>query len=288
MPDSTMIYVTHDQVEAMTLADRIVVMRNGNIEQVGQPMELFQNPTNTFVAGFIGSPPMNLVPARIVSDDNRLNIRFNDRLSGSFRAQYEANLADFINDIRKDLDALADSGQVLRTHGGAIAPRVRGKDLAYDVRDRMQQRLDRLRELLARLEAGADYDTAYDHALTLYYVGRCMWAQGQTGQAIEWHRRALGEFKRLSGLDRTAKEMWGRAYADLGNNLASIAERHLERTIELSHLGSRSALALRARSGSRSARNPPMFTRLSFLDDMVAPSVYEQISRRISATLLSA
>ncbi|MBC2712009.1 MAG: sn-glycerol-3-phosphate ABC transporter ATP-binding protein UgpC [Desulfosarcina sp.] len=78
---STIIYVTHDQVEAMTLADRIVVMRNGTIEQVGQPMELFQNPANTFVAGFIGSPPMNLVAARIVKADDALVVRLNDRLS---------------------------------------------------------------------------------------------------------------------------------------------------------------------------------------------------------------
>ena len=78
---STAIYVTHDQVEAMTLADRIVVMREGDIEQVGQPIELFQNPANTFVAGFIGSPPMNLVPARIVKIDNALMIRLNDRLN---------------------------------------------------------------------------------------------------------------------------------------------------------------------------------------------------------------
>ncbi len=63
---STVIYVTHDQVEAMTLADRIVVLRDGYIEQVGKPIELFLNPVNTFVAGFIGSPPMNLVPARMV------------------------------------------------------------------------------------------------------------------------------------------------------------------------------------------------------------------------------
>lgn len=58
---STMIYVTHDQVEAMTLADRIVVLRDGQIEQVGTPEELFNNPANTFVAGFIGSPQMNFV-----------------------------------------------------------------------------------------------------------------------------------------------------------------------------------------------------------------------------------
>ncbi|SHE38488.1 carbohydrate ABC transporter ATP-binding protein, CUT1 family [Litoreibacter ascidiaceicola] len=55
----TSVYVTHDQVEAMTLADRIVVMNNGAIEQIGTPMELFNNPSNTFVAGFLGSPPMN-------------------------------------------------------------------------------------------------------------------------------------------------------------------------------------------------------------------------------------
>ena len=77
---TTIIYVTHDQVEAMTLADRIVVMRDGYIEQVGKPLELFQNPTNTFVAGFIGSPPMNLVPARIVRVGNGLKLDFGGKL----------------------------------------------------------------------------------------------------------------------------------------------------------------------------------------------------------------
>ena len=60
---ATMIYVTHDQVEAMTLADRIVVLRAGKVEQVGTPMELYNNPANTFVASFIGSPQMNLLDA---------------------------------------------------------------------------------------------------------------------------------------------------------------------------------------------------------------------------------
>ena len=58
-----MIYVTHDQVEAMTLADRIVVLNAGRIEQVGAPMELYNDPANTFVAGFIGSPQMNFLDA---------------------------------------------------------------------------------------------------------------------------------------------------------------------------------------------------------------------------------
>ncbi|KUM28778.1 sugar ABC transporter ATP-binding protein [Mesorhizobium loti] len=62
---STVIYVTHDQVEAMTLADRIVIMRDGYIEQVGTPDEVFQRPATRFVAGFIGSPPMNLQEATV-------------------------------------------------------------------------------------------------------------------------------------------------------------------------------------------------------------------------------
>ena len=65
MPNTTMIYVTHDQVEAMTLADRIVVLKDGQIEQVGTPMELYKHPGNLFVAQFIGSPAMNILPATI-------------------------------------------------------------------------------------------------------------------------------------------------------------------------------------------------------------------------------
>jgi multiple sugar transport system ATP-binding protein len=64
---ATMIYVTHDQVEAMTLADKIVVLRDGRIEQVGKPMQLYQDPDNAFVAGFIGSPSMNFLKGEVVS-----------------------------------------------------------------------------------------------------------------------------------------------------------------------------------------------------------------------------
>ncbi|MCO5073012.1 MAG: ABC transporter ATP-binding protein [Rhizobiaceae bacterium] len=64
---TTMIYVTHDQVEAMTMADKIVVLNAGNIEQVGSPLDLYHSPRNLFVAGFIGSPKMNLVSGEIAS-----------------------------------------------------------------------------------------------------------------------------------------------------------------------------------------------------------------------------
>ncbi|TIO47156.1 MAG: ATP-binding cassette domain-containing protein, partial [Mesorhizobium sp.] len=64
---STMIYVTHDQVEAMTMANRIVVLNKGRIEQVGSPLELYANPANIFVAGFLGAPRMNFIEAKAVS-----------------------------------------------------------------------------------------------------------------------------------------------------------------------------------------------------------------------------
>ena len=73
---ATMIYVTHDQVEAMTLADKIVVLRAGKVEQVGAPMELYNNPANTFVAGFIGSPQMNFLKgARIGLQSDTVGVR---------------------------------------------------------------------------------------------------------------------------------------------------------------------------------------------------------------------
>jgi multiple sugar transport system ATP-binding protein len=64
--NATMIYVTHDQTEAMTLADKIVILHDGQIEQIGSPMELYNHPTNKFVAGFIGSPQMNFIDAAVL------------------------------------------------------------------------------------------------------------------------------------------------------------------------------------------------------------------------------
>ena len=75
---TTTVYVTHDQIEAMTLADRVVVMNGGNIEQAGPPQELYHRPATRFVAGFIGSPAMNMLPCRVVSEGNRLIVRLND------------------------------------------------------------------------------------------------------------------------------------------------------------------------------------------------------------------
>ena len=72
---TTSVYVTHDQIEAMTLADRLVVLNKGVIEQQGTPLELYSNPCNMFVAGFIGSPAMNFLPGQIVQDGEKIVAR---------------------------------------------------------------------------------------------------------------------------------------------------------------------------------------------------------------------
>src|SRR5215210_6240104 len=74
--NTTTLYVTHDQTEAMTLGDRVTVMRAGELQQVGTPKELYEQPVNLFVAGFIGSPPMNFLPA--TPEGNRLKTPFGD------------------------------------------------------------------------------------------------------------------------------------------------------------------------------------------------------------------
>ncbi len=78
--DSTFIYVTHDQTEAMTLGDRIVIMKDGEVQQVGTPQEVFEHPSNLFVAGFIGVPQMNFFDAELVRDGNAYSVRVGDAI----------------------------------------------------------------------------------------------------------------------------------------------------------------------------------------------------------------
>jgi alpha-glucoside transport system ATP-binding protein len=93
MPESTMIYVTHDQVEAMTLATRIVVLAGGGIAQVGTPLDLYQKPCSTFVAQFIGSPAMNLLPGKIVGTGNSTTLELREG-GGTITSHYPSQPGD--------------------------------------------------------------------------------------------------------------------------------------------------------------------------------------------------
>ena len=116
MPDSTMIYVTHDQVEAMTLASRIVVLAGGGISQVGSPLQLYERPENEFVAQFIGSPSMNLLPGKIVGTGAETQVKLEN--GGSVRAAIATTAADMgmsVNVGARPEDLLATEGDAYFT-----------------------------------------------------------------------------------------------------------------------------------------------------------------------------
>ncbi|PZW41018.1 carbohydrate ABC transporter ATP-binding protein (CUT1 family) [Humitalea rosea] len=92
---TTTVYVTHDQVEAMTLADRVVVMNGGIIEQVGPPQELYHHPATRFVAGFIGSPAMNFFPAHLINGSGALRVRLPDGTELAVPAERSARYAAY-------------------------------------------------------------------------------------------------------------------------------------------------------------------------------------------------
>jgi multiple sugar transport system ATP-binding protein len=93
--DATMIYVTHDQVEAMTMGDKIVVMRDGKVQQIGSPLYLYNHPINKFVAGFMGSPPMNFLTVKVVEEGGQVYVD-----EGSFKlkpmAEHQALLKAYV------------------------------------------------------------------------------------------------------------------------------------------------------------------------------------------------
>ncbi|MGC8739026.1 MAG: ABC transporter ATP-binding protein [Candidatus Hydrogenedens sp.] len=94
---ATIIYVTHDQIEAMTMGDRIVVMNNGTVQQIGTPLELYNKPVNKFVAGFIGSPPMNMIEGSIIFQDEKLYFSDNKNIEILVPENLQEHLKNFIN-----------------------------------------------------------------------------------------------------------------------------------------------------------------------------------------------
>jgi ABC-type sugar transport system ATPase subunit len=98
---TTMLYVTHDQVEAMTLGDRVAVLQRGRLQQVAPPRDLYERPANAFVAGFIGSPPMNLLPVRLVSDGGVPALELVDPSAAAGRAALRLPLPPSLGDASR-------------------------------------------------------------------------------------------------------------------------------------------------------------------------------------------
>ncbi|MEM1362265.1 MAG: ABC transporter ATP-binding protein [Pseudomonadota bacterium] len=118
--DASMIYVTHDQTEAMTLADKIVVLRDGRVEQVGTPMELYNNPANQFVAGFLGSPSMNFLPADVITEGDKriLGIRPEDlTLSDSGALALQVNYVEELGGDTNIIGEAANQQVTMRLFG---------------------------------------------------------------------------------------------------------------------------------------------------------------------------
>ncbi len=127
---TTSIYVTHDQLEAMTLADILVVMNGGQVEQIGNPLDIYQKPATTFVASFIGAPPMNLMP--LLSDEIR------SQLSADSRASKAGVLGIRPEDFTISSDGVAPGGIVLDLTVEAIE-RVGAETFVYGTRQREGQ-----------------------------------------------------------------------------------------------------------------------------------------------------
>jgi len=138
----TTIYVTHDQIEAMTLADRVVVMKQGVVQQVGTPTEIYDNPANTFVASFIGSPAMNLVEGRLEGGTFRAEGFAVPGLSGpdgpvtlGFRAE-DASVSDATAEVNAPvytLELLGDATMITVRAGGNLVAVKAHKDYRIDI-----------------------------------------------------------------------------------------------------------------------------------------------------------
>jgi sn-glycerol 3-phosphate transport system ATP-binding protein len=115
----TSVYVTHDQVEAMTLGHRLVVMNAGRAEQIGTPMDLYEKPATTFVAGFIGSPAMNLMPGRL--EDGGVRLDDDTRISLPRAAQNRAMKAEVVLGIRAEhFDVAADGNNLMTVQSDLV------------------------------------------------------------------------------------------------------------------------------------------------------------------------
>ena len=180
---TTTIYVTHDQEEAMTLGDRIVVMKEGVIQQCGAPLEVYDTPANRFVAGFVGTPPMNFFEGQLVQQDEgiffdeggvrmRLTVEHAEKLAG----QVGKNV---VLGVRPEAMALTSDGRFAGTHNvlpvqiGVVEPLGEKMDVYASTAKHTH--------IVARVDARRDVEPGQDHELHLDMNKVHVFAPGQDG-----------------------------------------------------------------------------------------------------------
>lgn len=138
----TTVYVTHDQIEAMTLADRVVVMNKGVVQQVGTPTDIYDNPANTFVASFIGSPAMNLIDGEIKSGTftaKNISVSGLSAPDGPITLGFRAEDAEIVDEPAQlsapvyTLELLGDATMITQKAGGALVSTRAGKDYRVEI-----------------------------------------------------------------------------------------------------------------------------------------------------------
>ena len=147
---TTSIYVTHDQIEAMTMADKIVVMKDGVVEQIGGPLDLYDRPVNSFVAAFIGSPAMNMIPGTARAAAGRLEVAFEGGVVPLPAGAHASDGQAVMYGIRPEHCAQGDRGGVpvdviVVEPTGAdtqLYCRFNGREITATIRDRTECRPD--------------------------------------------------------------------------------------------------------------------------------------------------
>lgn len=181
--DRTMIYVTHDQIEAMTMADRIVIMQKGLVQQVGSPREVYNNPVNLFVAGFIGSPSMNFLDAELTGSDvrvvgNGFDLPLPNRLS---QAVANSNSKNVVVGLRPEHFAATGSGG---TQESVYAPVTLGVQVAeYIGSSQFLAAHIGQRQVTASIEVGPDA-APLESGEYLFDTSRMYLFDKETGAAI--------------------------------------------------------------------------------------------------------
>ncbi len=196
MPESTMIYVTHDQVEAMTLASRIVVLAGGGIAQVGTPLDLYERPETEFVAQFIGSPAMNLLPGVITGVGSRTTVKLDgEGIAVSDVPTEPSDMGKRVNvGVRPEDMELSDGPALLNGQGEYRRGPGRGDAVVFR----------------ARTRGGSDHRQVAGHPQGAARAGRE--PVGRTGQGACVHGRPLSALplgRAQSGRDRVPQHLAG-------------------------------------------------------------------------------